>query len=82
MLVWNRSGPSSGILIWREEALADLDEIVTYVGERNFEAAQRPRDRIKSYAENLPDRPFAHRPVGSTERARLSYIRTIFWFIA
>ena len=49
-------------LIWREEALDDLEDIIAYIGERNFEAAERLRDRIKSYAENLADRPFMHRP--------------------
>lgn len=57
------------VLIWREEALEDLEEIVSYIGAHNLPAAERLRDRIKAYAEQLVDRPYSHRP-GRVEGTR------------
>jgi toxin ParE1/3/4 len=48
-------------LVWREEALDDLGDIVAYISTRDVAAAQRLKDLIHARAERLPSRPFAYR---------------------
>ncbi len=48
-------------LIWRESALDDLDNILTYIGERDFPAALRLQDTIEAYAERLTQYPLMYR---------------------
>jgi toxin ParE1/3/4 len=48
-------------LVWREEALDDLGDIVAYISGRDMAAAQRLKDLVYARAERLPRHPFAHR---------------------
>ena len=48
-------------LIWRETALGDLDRIVTYIGEYNFDSAARIQSLAESCAERLVEHPYMHR---------------------
>lgn len=48
-------------LVWRETALEDLEAIVGFIADRNFEAAQRLLALIESCAERLPDHPLMYR---------------------
>ena len=56
-------------LVWRASALADLEEIVAYIAERNEAAARRLQDAIEACAERLPQFPFLYRP-GRVEGTR------------
>lgn len=49
-------------LIWRTEALDDLEQIITYVEARNPSAADRLGEAIRLMTERLPDHPYMHRP--------------------
>lgn len=49
-------------LRWRETALDDLDRIVTYIGQSNFEAASRIQVLAEDCAERITEHPFMHRP--------------------
>ncbi|MGL4312804.1 MAG: type II toxin-antitoxin system RelE/ParE family toxin [Sphingomonas sp.] len=46
---------------WSDKALDDLEEIVGYIEQRNFLAAQRLRELVEGVAERLPDHPFLYR---------------------
>ena len=48
-------------LIWRSSARADVETIITYIAERNVDAAQRLKSQIEDCAERLPDHPFMYR---------------------
>ncbi|MFT4025813.1 MAG: type II toxin-antitoxin system RelE/ParE family toxin [Novosphingobium sp.] len=48
-------------LIWRESALEDLDSIITYIGRRDFAAAQRLQSLLQAFAERLTKHPFMYR---------------------
>ena len=48
-------------LVWRDDALEDIEAIVGYISERNSSAAERLADRIQSCAERLVRLPFAYR---------------------
>ena len=48
-------------LIWRRTALRDLDQIVLYIGRRNFPAALALQATAESFAERLLDHPYIHR---------------------
>ncbi|WEK47198.1 MAG: type II toxin-antitoxin system RelE/ParE family toxin [Candidatus Andeanibacterium colombiense] len=45
-------------LEWADEAAHDLERIVDYISDFNFEAAVRLRDRLRSCAERLSDYPY------------------------
>lgn len=45
-------------LIWRSSARRDIETIITYIAERNVDAAQRLKLQIEDCAERLPDHPF------------------------
>ena len=47
---------------WRDEARGDLRQIVSYIAERNPDAAERLRAAIEYAAEGLPTFPHRHRP--------------------
>jgi addiction module RelE/StbE family toxin len=49
-------------VVWRDEAEADLLEILDYIGARNKPAATRLHAAILHTAERLPDHPQIHRP--------------------
>lgn len=49
-------------LIWRPEALDDLDHTIDYIEERNPSAAERLGHAIRHTAERLPDHPYMYRP--------------------
>jgi len=48
-------------LLWRASALGDLDQIITYIAERDVSAAERLHHAIEDCAERLPDHPFMYR---------------------
>lgn len=48
-------------LLWRASALADLDQIISYIAERDVSAAERLQQAIEACAERLPDHPFMYR---------------------
>ena len=48
-------------LVWRARALDDLDEIITYIAERELSAAERLQQDIEACAERLADHPFMYR---------------------
>ncbi len=48
-------------LVWRASALADLETVISYISERNVEAAERLLDSIDSCAERLSEHPFMYR---------------------
>jgi toxin ParE1/3/4 len=48
-------------LVWTDEATSDLLDILSYVGARNFAAADRLNAVIMHAAENLPDHPYIYR---------------------
>jgi addiction module RelE/StbE family toxin len=66
------------ILVWRETALGDLDEILDYIAERDPAAADRLHAAIDKCAGTLPLLPHKHRPgrVAGTREAvvRPNYI--------
>jgi plasmid stabilization system protein ParE len=45
-------------LVWRAEALDDLEAIMTYISARDLRAARGLRERIESVAERLHRGPF------------------------
>jgi plasmid stabilization system protein ParE len=49
-------------LVWRAGALDDLDDILTYIAERDIGAAERLYPAIEACAERLPEQPFMFRP--------------------
>jgi len=49
-------------LVWRAQALDDLEAIITYIAERNLTAAQRLHAAIEACAKALPAHPLAFRP--------------------
>lgn len=49
-------------VIWSEHALADLDNLLDYIGERNEAAAVTLHRRIKEQAALLGKYPRLHRP--------------------
>ncbi len=49
-------------LVWRAEARADLVAIVTYIADRNSDAADRLNAAIQHTTEQLPAHPYIHRP--------------------
>jgi toxin ParE1/3/4 len=56
-------------LVWRAKALADLETIISYIAERNVNAADRLLGAIEACTEGLPDHPFLYRP-GRVEGTR------------
>lgn len=48
-------------LVWSERALFDLDQVIAYIGVRNYDAAERLQTQIEACAERLPSHPFMHR---------------------
>ena len=48
-------------LIWRASALADLEEVIGYISDRDAIAADRLLDAIEACAERLADHPFLYR---------------------
>ncbi|MFL6728532.1 MAG: type II toxin-antitoxin system RelE/ParE family toxin [Sphingomicrobium sp.] len=49
-------------LVWRASALDDLDQVISYIAERDRAAAERLLDAIDAAAERLADHPFMYRP--------------------
>jgi addiction module RelE/StbE family toxin len=49
-------------LVWTDEAIVDLLDILDYIGERNVPAAIRLDAAIQRTADRLPDHPYIHRP--------------------
>lgn len=49
-------------LVWRAQALDDLEAIITYIAQRNLLAAQRLHAAIEACADAIPAHPFAFRP--------------------
>lgn len=49
-------------LVWREQALSDLEAMHSHIGQHNPAAADRLQEIIKACAERLPDHPFMYRP--------------------
>ena len=48
-------------LIWRETALDDLDRIVVYIGQYDFDAALRIQSLIEASAERFAEHPYMYR---------------------
>lgn len=49
-------------LVWRTDALSDLATIISYIAERNADAASRLFEAMEVCAERLPEHPFLYRP--------------------
>ncbi|HET8612394.1 MAG TPA: type II toxin-antitoxin system RelE/ParE family toxin [Sphingomonas sp.] len=49
-------------LVWRANALDDLETIIGYIAERNLSAAAYLQDAIEACAERSPEHPFLYRP--------------------
>lgn len=49
------------LVIWKEAALADLAEIVDYIGERNPKASRSLHADIQNAALLLADHPYLHK---------------------
>lgn len=47
---------------WREEATADILEIIGFIAERNEQAAYDLQDRIERSLEHLPNHPYLYKP--------------------
>lgn len=47
---------------WRLQALKSLEQIASYLAERNPYAAERIQADIEATAEALPQHPYIHRP--------------------
>ena len=47
---------------WREEAKADILEIIGFISERNEQAAYDLQDRIERSLEHLPNHPYLYKP--------------------
>ncbi len=56
-------------LVWSERARAELKQIVTFIAERNSQAATELGDRIESCVERLTDHPFMYR-IGRAQGTR------------
>jgi toxin ParE1/3/4 len=48
-------------LVWREDALDDLDRIVLYIGRHNLDAGFRMQALIEASAERLAEHPYMFR---------------------
>ena len=48
-------------LIWRASALDDLNQIITYIAERDVSAAERLQQAIEDCAERIAAHPFMYR---------------------
>ena len=51
-------------LVWRASALDDLENVITFIAERDVSAAERLQAAIEGCAERLPEHPFMFRPGG------------------
>ena len=49
-------------LVWRASALDDLENVITFIAERDVSAAERLQAAIEACAERLPEHPFMFRP--------------------
>lgn len=49
-------------VIWRESARASLRTIISYIADRNVDAAASLNERMQACAERLSEHPFLHRP--------------------
>ena len=49
-------------LVWRASALDDLENVITFIAERDVSAAERLQAAIEGCAERLPEHPFMFRP--------------------
>lgn len=47
--------------VWSEPAITDVERIVSYIAERNPDAARRIRNLIVETAQRLGDHPYAYR---------------------
>lgn len=47
---------------WRDEAKADLLEIMGFIAERNEQAAYDLQERIERSLEHLPEHPYLYKP--------------------
>lgn len=56
-------------LVWRNRAIDDLEEIISYIAERDWAAAERLQQSIEACAERLPYHPTMYRP-GRVEGTR------------
>lgn len=48
-------------LVWRSNALDDLETIISYIAQRNLPAAERLQALIEGCAERLPLNPYIYR---------------------
>ena len=48
-------------LVWRASALDDLEQITSYIAERDAAAAERLHAALEACAERLPEHPFMYR---------------------
>jgi addiction module RelE/StbE family toxin len=48
-------------LVWRASALDDLDQIISYIAERDISAADGLQAAIEACAERLAEHPFMYR---------------------
>ena len=67
---------------WTADALAQLDTVTTYVQARNFDAAERLRLLFEDAAERLSLTLIHIDPDAFRERAKRSFIPTMFSSIA
>jgi toxin ParE1/3/4 len=49
-------------LEWRDEAELDLFEILSYIAERNFQAAGQLKESIERAIEHLAEHPYLYKP--------------------
>ena len=56
-------------LVWREEALGDLETVLDYIADRDARAALKLNADIEACARRLPEHPFLYRP-GRTKGTR------------
>lgn len=49
-------------LVWREEALDDLEAVLGYIADRDARAALKLNADIEACAVRLPEHPFLYRP--------------------
>ena len=49
-------------VVWRAQALDDLETIITYIADRNVTAAERLHQAIDACAKLLAEYPYAFRP--------------------
>ncbi|MDP1027508.1 type II toxin-antitoxin system RelE/ParE family toxin [Sphingomonas sp. KR1UV-12] len=55
-------------VVWRNQALDDLDDIITYLEQFDAKAADRYYVRLFTLGESLRDFPHRGRPAGNGER--------------